>query len=259
MKRIWSGLPAAEGVGPVGPRPVQEGGPEILIGGRSEAAMARVARWGDGYVSGGEPRHRRGSAAAHGQARSGVDGRGQAWETQVRRRYPVRRRPRARRARRRHGQQLLSRPRPSAAASPLRTSSRRRRPSRTSSRPTSRSASTSSCSASLSLTRSRWTGSLSSLRASPAPRATAAARPGTPALHTLERRTRLSAALRSLFTEHGKLWESVGCPRARRTPKPPRQLTGRSAPAPAPGPPTASPSRRWSPRRPLAFRALSGA
>ncbi len=53
MKRIWSGLPAAEGVGPVGPRPVQEGGPEILIGGRSEAAMARVARWGDGYVSGG--------------------------------------------------------------------------------------------------------------------------------------------------------------------------------------------------------------
>ena len=33
MRRVWSGQGPAEGVGPVGPEPVQSGGPEILIGG----------------------------------------------------------------------------------------------------------------------------------------------------------------------------------------------------------------------------------
>lgn len=53
MKKIWAGEPPAEGIGLIGPRPVQAGGPEILIGGRSPAAVRRVGRWGDGYISGG--------------------------------------------------------------------------------------------------------------------------------------------------------------------------------------------------------------
>jgi len=53
MKRIWSGQPLGEGVGPVGPLPMQPGGPEILLGGYSPAAMRRVGRWADGYISGG--------------------------------------------------------------------------------------------------------------------------------------------------------------------------------------------------------------
>src|SRR6266516_3498718 len=53
MKRIWSGQPLAENVGPVGPSPVRPGGPEILIGGYTHAAIQRVGRWGDGYISGG--------------------------------------------------------------------------------------------------------------------------------------------------------------------------------------------------------------
>lgn len=53
MKRIWSGQPVSEDIGPVGPPPVQPGGPEVLIGGYSPAAMRRVGRWADGYISGG--------------------------------------------------------------------------------------------------------------------------------------------------------------------------------------------------------------
>ncbi|MCL4560761.1 MAG: LLM class flavin-dependent oxidoreductase [Chloroflexi bacterium] len=54
MKRIWSGEPlTATGVGAIGPRPSREGGPELLIGGYTPAAQARVARWGDGFISGG--------------------------------------------------------------------------------------------------------------------------------------------------------------------------------------------------------------
>jgi alkanesulfonate monooxygenase SsuD/methylene tetrahydromethanopterin reductase-like flavin-dependent oxidoreductase (luciferase family) len=53
MKRIWSGQPLAENVGPVGPSPVRSGGPEILIGAYAPAAIQRVGRWGDGYISGG--------------------------------------------------------------------------------------------------------------------------------------------------------------------------------------------------------------
>jgi alkanesulfonate monooxygenase SsuD/methylene tetrahydromethanopterin reductase-like flavin-dependent oxidoreductase (luciferase family) len=51
MKRIWSGQPASEHVGPIGPMPIQPGGPELLIGGRAEVALKRVARWANGYLS----------------------------------------------------------------------------------------------------------------------------------------------------------------------------------------------------------------
>jgi alkanesulfonate monooxygenase SsuD/methylene tetrahydromethanopterin reductase-like flavin-dependent oxidoreductase (luciferase family) len=39
----------------IGPRPARSGGPELLIGGASDAAFARVARYADGYVHGGGP------------------------------------------------------------------------------------------------------------------------------------------------------------------------------------------------------------
>jgi alkanesulfonate monooxygenase SsuD/methylene tetrahydromethanopterin reductase-like flavin-dependent oxidoreductase (luciferase family) len=52
MKHIWSGDPLADDVGPVGPMPVQEDGPEIYIGGTNPAAIARVGRWADGYIAG---------------------------------------------------------------------------------------------------------------------------------------------------------------------------------------------------------------
>ncbi len=53
LKRIWSGQPPIEGVGPIGPEPVQQGGPELLIGGYSPAAIQRVGRWGNGFIAGG--------------------------------------------------------------------------------------------------------------------------------------------------------------------------------------------------------------
>jgi alkanesulfonate monooxygenase SsuD/methylene tetrahydromethanopterin reductase-like flavin-dependent oxidoreductase (luciferase family) len=53
MTRIWSGEPPDPDTGPVGPTPVQPGGPEVLIGGYSPAAMRRIGRWANGYISGG--------------------------------------------------------------------------------------------------------------------------------------------------------------------------------------------------------------
>lgn len=53
MTRIWSGEPLGDGVGPIGPQPARKGGPEILIGGYSPAAIRRVGRWGNGFISGG--------------------------------------------------------------------------------------------------------------------------------------------------------------------------------------------------------------
>ena len=55
MKRIWSGQPVSEEVGPIGPPPAREGGPELLIGGYSPTPIRRVGRWADGFMSGGIP------------------------------------------------------------------------------------------------------------------------------------------------------------------------------------------------------------
>jgi alkanesulfonate monooxygenase SsuD/methylene tetrahydromethanopterin reductase-like flavin-dependent oxidoreductase (luciferase family) len=52
MCRVWSGQ-SVDGLGPVGPAPVRAGGPEVLIGGYSEAALRRLGRWGDGFIAGG--------------------------------------------------------------------------------------------------------------------------------------------------------------------------------------------------------------
>ena len=53
MKRVWAGEPIDDDIPQVGPLPAQPGGPQALIGGQSPAAIARVGRWGDGYIEGG--------------------------------------------------------------------------------------------------------------------------------------------------------------------------------------------------------------
>jgi alkanesulfonate monooxygenase SsuD/methylene tetrahydromethanopterin reductase-like flavin-dependent oxidoreductase (luciferase family) len=55
MQRIWSGQRLSQEVGPIGPPPARQGGPEVLIGGYSPVAIKRLGRWGDGYISGGSP------------------------------------------------------------------------------------------------------------------------------------------------------------------------------------------------------------
>lgn len=53
MKRIWAGEPTSPAVGPIGPAPVQPGGPPLLIGGFGPAAFRRIGRWGDGFIGTG--------------------------------------------------------------------------------------------------------------------------------------------------------------------------------------------------------------
>ena len=48
LREIWEG-------DDIGPEPVQEGGPELLIGGQSDPTFQRVGRYGDGYIHGGGP------------------------------------------------------------------------------------------------------------------------------------------------------------------------------------------------------------
>ena len=55
MKRIWSRIPVGDNVGPVGPPPVQRGGPELLVGAVSPSAIRRVGRWADGLITPGIP------------------------------------------------------------------------------------------------------------------------------------------------------------------------------------------------------------
>ncbi|MFD7061166.1 LLM class flavin-dependent oxidoreductase [Streptomyces sp. NPDC059906] len=55
MHRLWSGEPYGDGVGPIGPAPARPGGPEILFGGYRPAALERVARWGNGFLSAAAP------------------------------------------------------------------------------------------------------------------------------------------------------------------------------------------------------------
>ncbi|MGC5343059.1 LLM class flavin-dependent oxidoreductase [Streptomyces sp. DT171] len=55
MRRLWSGEPYGDGVGPIGPAPARPGGPEVLFGGFRPAAIERVARWGDGFLAAAAP------------------------------------------------------------------------------------------------------------------------------------------------------------------------------------------------------------
>jgi alkanesulfonate monooxygenase SsuD/methylene tetrahydromethanopterin reductase-like flavin-dependent oxidoreductase (luciferase family) len=52
MKRLWDGQPFSQEIGAIGPRPVQPGGPEIVIGALSPAGIKRVGRWAGGYIGG---------------------------------------------------------------------------------------------------------------------------------------------------------------------------------------------------------------
>jgi alkanesulfonate monooxygenase SsuD/methylene tetrahydromethanopterin reductase-like flavin-dependent oxidoreductase (luciferase family) len=70
MKAIWAGE-SPRGAGPIGPTPARPGGPELIIGGASEPGFRRVARFGDGWISGG------GGPDMFAQAAGAVD---QAWQ-----------------------------------------------------------------------------------------------------------------------------------------------------------------------------------
>ncbi len=53
LKRIWSGQPLRDDISPIGPLPVQKGGPELLIGGYTPVAWRRAGKLGSGYIAGG--------------------------------------------------------------------------------------------------------------------------------------------------------------------------------------------------------------
>jgi alkanesulfonate monooxygenase SsuD/methylene tetrahydromethanopterin reductase-like flavin-dependent oxidoreductase (luciferase family) len=53
MHRAWRGEPVAGSPKPVTPPPVNGDSVRLIIGGQSEAAIARAGRWGVGYTSGG--------------------------------------------------------------------------------------------------------------------------------------------------------------------------------------------------------------
>ena len=53
MRRIWAGEPPFEGADPVGPPPVQDGGPPFVAGVMGPKALARAARWAVGVDDGG--------------------------------------------------------------------------------------------------------------------------------------------------------------------------------------------------------------
>jgi alkanesulfonate monooxygenase SsuD/methylene tetrahydromethanopterin reductase-like flavin-dependent oxidoreductase (luciferase family) len=48
MRRVWAGEPPFAGADPVGPAPVQPGGPPILAGAMGPKAIRRAAAWADG-------------------------------------------------------------------------------------------------------------------------------------------------------------------------------------------------------------------
>jgi alkanesulfonate monooxygenase SsuD/methylene tetrahydromethanopterin reductase-like flavin-dependent oxidoreductase (luciferase family) len=50
MRRVWSGKPLSDEVGPVGPPPVQDGGPELLVGTMGRRTVQAAAAWADGLA-----------------------------------------------------------------------------------------------------------------------------------------------------------------------------------------------------------------
>ena len=70
MKRVWSGEEFGY-AGGIGPEPARPGGPEIILGGTTEASFGRVARIADGWIMGG------GTPDMFAQGAAGAD---QAWQ-----------------------------------------------------------------------------------------------------------------------------------------------------------------------------------
>lgn len=50
LRRTWRGEPPYEGASPVGPTPVQAGGPPLFVGALMPKAIQRAARWADGIL-----------------------------------------------------------------------------------------------------------------------------------------------------------------------------------------------------------------
>jgi alkanesulfonate monooxygenase SsuD/methylene tetrahydromethanopterin reductase-like flavin-dependent oxidoreductase (luciferase family) len=50
LRRLWAGEPPFDGADPVGPPPVQPGGPPLLAGALGPRALARAAHWADGVT-----------------------------------------------------------------------------------------------------------------------------------------------------------------------------------------------------------------
>ena len=50
MKRVWAGERLTESVRPIGPAPVQAGGPELLVGTMGPKTVRRAANWADGLA-----------------------------------------------------------------------------------------------------------------------------------------------------------------------------------------------------------------
>ncbi len=70
MKRVWAGEEFGY-AGGIGPEPARPGGPEIILGGGTEASFRRIARIADGWIMGG------GTPDMFAQGSAGVD---QAWQ-----------------------------------------------------------------------------------------------------------------------------------------------------------------------------------
>jgi len=52
LERLWSGEERGF-AGGVGPPPISQGGPAVIVGGQVDAAFRRAARFGDGWIMGG--------------------------------------------------------------------------------------------------------------------------------------------------------------------------------------------------------------
>lgn len=50
MRRVWAGEKVTEAMRPVGPRPIQDGGPEILVGTLGPKTIRHAAGWADGLA-----------------------------------------------------------------------------------------------------------------------------------------------------------------------------------------------------------------
>jgi alkanesulfonate monooxygenase SsuD/methylene tetrahydromethanopterin reductase-like flavin-dependent oxidoreductase (luciferase family) len=48
MRALWAGEPPHEGASPIGPAPIQTGGPQVLVGAITEKSIQRSVRWADG-------------------------------------------------------------------------------------------------------------------------------------------------------------------------------------------------------------------
>jgi alkanesulfonate monooxygenase SsuD/methylene tetrahydromethanopterin reductase-like flavin-dependent oxidoreductase (luciferase family) len=55
LQKAWAGEPLAEGTREVGPRPVQQPGVPLVIGGNADASFRRVAEFAEGWTAGGLP------------------------------------------------------------------------------------------------------------------------------------------------------------------------------------------------------------